>query len=47
MFTHQGASVWADLALLQYLSRFQHSLAGWDQDAKAALLLAGALENDH
>lgn len=35
------------IAILQYLSRFQHSLPGWDQDAKAATLLAGALENDH
>lgn len=35
------------IAILQYLSRFQHSLPGWDQDAKAAALLAGALENDH
>jgi hypothetical protein len=35
------------IALLQYLSRFQHSLLGWDQDAKAAAILAGALENEH
>jgi adenine-specific DNA methylase len=35
------------IALLQYLSRFQHSLPTWEQDAKAAALLAGALENDH
>lgn len=30
-----------------YLSRFQHSLPGWEADSKAAALLAGALENDH
>lgn len=35
------------IALLQYLSRFQHSLPTWQTDAKAAALLAGALENDH
>jgi hypothetical protein len=35
------------IAILQYLSRFQHSLPGWQADAKAATLLAGALENDH
>ena len=29
------------------LSRFQHSLPGWEADSKAAALLAGALENDH
>jgi putative DNA methylase len=35
------------IAILQYLSRFQHSLPTWEQDAKSAALLAGALENDH
>ncbi len=35
------------IALLQYLSRFQHSLPTWQADSKAAALLAGALENDH
>jgi hypothetical protein len=35
------------IALLQYLSRFQHSLPTWQTDSKAAALLAGALENDH
>ena len=35
------------MAILHYLSCFQRSLAGWEQDAKAATLLAGALENDH
>lgn len=35
------------IALLQYLSRFQHSLPTWEIDAKAAALLVGALENDH
>lgn len=35
------------IAILQYLSRFQHTLPGWESDAKAAALLAGALENDH
>lgn len=35
------------IAILQYLSRFHHTLPNWDQDAKAAALLAGALENDH
>ena len=33
--------------ILQYLTRFQHSLPTWQTDAKAAALLAGALENDH
>ncbi|NQX00649.1 DUF1156 domain-containing protein [bacterium] len=35
------------IAILQYLSRFQHSLPSWQTDSKAAALLAGALENDH
>jgi hypothetical protein len=35
------------IAILQYLSRFQHSLPTWQTDSKAAALLAGALENDH
>ena len=35
------------IAILQYLSRFQHSLPTWKTDSKAAALLAGALENDH
>jgi putative DNA methylase len=35
------------IALLQYLSRFHHTLPNWQSDAKAAALLAGALENDH
>lgn len=35
------------IAILQYLSRFHHTLPNWQSDAKAAILLAGALENDH
>lgn len=35
------------IALLRYLSRFENSLPTWQSDAKAATLLAGALENDH
>lgn len=35
------------IALLHYLSRFQHSLPTWQADSQAAALLAGALENDH
>jgi len=35
------------IAILQYLSRFQHSLPTWQTDSKSAALLAGALENDH
>jgi len=35
------------ISLLQYLSRFQHSLPTWQTDSKAAALLAGSLENDH
>jgi len=35
------------IAILHYLTRFQHSLPTWQTDSKAAALLAGALENDH
>lgn len=35
------------IAILQYLARFENSLPTWEPDAKAAALLAGALENDH
>jgi len=35
------------IALLRYLSRFENTLPTWQSDAKAATLLAGALENDH
>ena len=35
------------IAILQYITRFQHSLPSWEQDANTASLLAGALENDH
>lgn len=35
------------IAILQYLSRFENTLPTWEQDAKSASLLAGALENDH
>jgi adenine-specific DNA methylase len=35
------------IALLTYLARFEQSLPAWEADAKAAKLLAGALENDH
>ena len=35
------------IAILQYITRFQHSLPTWQTDSKADSLLAGALENDH
>jgi hypothetical protein len=42
----RGARSYDRITILQYLTRFQHSLPTWQTDSKAASLLAGALEND-
>jgi hypothetical protein len=42
----RGARSYDRIALLQYLTGFQHSLPTWQTDSKATALLVGALEND-
>ena len=33
------------LEILRYLARLEHSVPAWESDAKAAHILAGAVEN--
>jgi putative DNA methylase len=35
------------LELLRYIARLEHTVPDWETDAKAARVLAGAVENMH
>ncbi|CAN5217680.1 DUF1156 domain-containing protein [soil metagenome] len=49
--TERSATYWAErktaLEILRYLARLEHTLPTWNQDARAAAALAGAIANDH